>query len=127
MKNDCMRQIIGAVLSVVIATSATCTSAQTSASPAADASAQPGTAAAPQHRRRSDTTVANDVRRALVRTSGLNSMNIQVRVRGGIVTLTGWVPERSQINRASRAAWSVRGVRSVSNQLAVRTNRMSGR
>ncbi|MCP3713239.1 BON domain-containing protein [Paraburkholderia sp. CNPSo 3274] len=71
--------------------------------------------------------LASDVRRALVRTPGLNSMNIHVRVRGGIVTLTGSVPQHSQIARAGNAARSVRGVRAVTNRLTLRTGPGGGR
>ncbi|WP_245639692.1 BON domain-containing protein [Paraburkholderia heleia] len=71
--------------------------------------------------------LAGDVRRALVRTPGLNSMNIQVRVRSGIATLTGSVPHHSQIARAGNAARSVRGVRAVTNRLTLRTGPGAGR
>jgi osmotically-inducible protein OsmY len=61
------------------------------------------------------------VRRALSRTPGLNPSGIHVRSRNAAVTLTGRVPQRSQIARASSTARSVRGVRSVSNRLTVVT------
>ncbi|WP_309249563.1 BON domain-containing protein [Paraburkholderia sp. CNPSo 3272] len=120
-------QVVGAALAFAIAGGAPCASAQTPVSPAVDTSAQKAAVAPTAARRRSDTMLAGDVRRALVRNPGLNSMNIHVQVRGGIVTLTGWVPQRSQIERASIAARSVRGVRAVSNRLTVRTGHGSGR
>lgn len=71
--------------------------------------------------RRSDNDIVRDVRRALSRAPGLNPSGIHVRSRNAAVTLTGRVPQRSQIARASSAARSVRGVRSVSNRLTVVT------
>jgi osmotically-inducible protein OsmY len=71
--------------------------------------------------RRSDNDIVRDVRRALSRTPGLNSSGIHVRSRNAAVTLTGRVPQRSQISRAGSTARSVRGVRSVSNRLTVVT------
>jgi hyperosmotically inducible periplasmic protein len=72
-------------------------------------------------RRRSDNDIVRDVRRAFTRTTGLNSSGIHVRSHHAAVTLTGRVPQRSQISRAGNAARSVRGVRSVSNRLTVVT------
>lgn len=72
-------------------------------------------------RRRSDNDIVRDVRRAFTRTPGLNSSGIHVRSHHGAVTLTGRVPQRSQIARAGSAARSVRGVHSVSNRLTVVT------
>ncbi|WP_081771911.1 BON domain-containing protein [Paraburkholderia nodosa] len=120
-------QVVGAALAIAIAGGAPCAGAQTTVSPPVDSSAQTAAVATAAPRRRSDTMLAGDVRRALVRNPGLNSMNIHVQVRGGIATLTGWVPQRSQIERASSAARSVRGVRAVSNRLTVRTSHGGGR
>ncbi|WP_321945248.1 BON domain-containing protein [Paraburkholderia sp. J10-1] len=121
------RRLIGTLLAVAIGNGTTYASAQTSASPPVDASAHTGAVAASTQRGRSDTMLASDVRRALVRTPGLNSMNIQVRVRSGIVTLTGSVPQHSQIARAGNAARSVRGVRAVTNRLTLRSGPGGGR
>jgi hyperosmotically inducible periplasmic protein len=71
--------------------------------------------------RRSDNEIVRDVRRALSRTPGLNPSGIHVRSHNAAVTLTGRVPQRSQIARAGSTARSVRGVRSVSNRLTVIT------
>jgi hyperosmotically inducible periplasmic protein len=71
--------------------------------------------------RRSDNDIARDVRRALSRTPSLNASGIHVRSRNAAVTLTGRVPQRSQVARAGSAARSVRGVRSVSNRITVLT------
>ncbi|WP_395064445.1 BON domain-containing protein [Paraburkholderia silvatlantica] len=127
MRSSGKRRLIGALLAVAMVNGATCASAQTSTGSTADTSAQTGAVAASTQRGRSDTMLAGDVRRALVRTPGLNSMNIQVRVRSGIVTLTGSVPQHSQIARAGNAARSVRGVRAVTNRLTLRTGPGAGR
>jgi hyperosmotically inducible protein len=127
MRSSSRRALISAVLAVTIVNGTTYASAQTSASPPVDTSAQTGAVAASTQRGRSDAMLTSDVRRALVRAPGLNSMNIQVRVRGGIATLTGSVPQHSQIARAGSAARSVRGVRAVTNRLTVRTGPGGGR
>jgi hyperosmotically inducible periplasmic protein len=85
----------------------------------ATASAQPVTTSSIH--RRSDNDIVRDVRRALSRTPGVNPSGIHVRSRNAAVTLTGRVPQRSQIARAGSTARSVRGVRSVSNRLTVVT------
>jgi hyperosmotically inducible protein len=83
------------------------------------------TAADPTSRlqNRPDGALVRDVHAALRRARALDSSGIRVRARVGVVTLTGWVPAREQIARAGHAARSVRGVRSVSNQLVVRNTR----
>jgi hyperosmotically inducible periplasmic protein len=72
---------------------------------------------------RPDSAVSRDVRSALRRTPGLDASGIRVRARLGVVTLTGWVPEHRQIALAGNTARSVRGVRSVANQLTLRNSR----
>lgn len=121
MKTNGVSRILGAMTVVVMAICANSAHAQTPGGTPSEASAQnPSvTTRAPQNR--SDSTLVRDVRRAFTRTTGLNSANIHVQARHGVVTLTGTVPQRSQIQRAGNAARSVRGVRSVSNRLTVRT------
>lgn len=118
-------RIIGAMLAMAIACGATY--AQTGVNAPANTSAQGAQVTASANRSRADSALVRDVRRALTRTPGLNSSGIHVVARNGVVTLTGWVPQRSQITRAGNAARSVRGVRSVSNRLTLRTARGSGR
>ncbi|WP_321926727.1 BON domain-containing protein [Paraburkholderia guartelaensis] len=72
---------------------------------------------------RPDSAVIRDVRSALWRAPRLDASGIRVRARLGVVTLTGWVPERRQIALAGNTARSVRGVRSVTNQLILRNSR----
>lgn len=99
--------------------------AQTTGGPPTDTRGTPSPSAAPPSRPRSDSAIVRDVRRAFTRTPGLNSASIQVRSRHAFVTLTGRVPQHSQIQRAGNAARSVRGVRGVTNRLTVHTR--SGR
>jgi osmotically-inducible protein OsmY len=88
----------------------------------------PGHASAPNQavatspiRNRPDHEIVREVRRALARAPTLHSSGIHVQAHVGVVTLTGWVPHRSQVQRATNAARSVRGVRRVNNRLNVRT------
>ncbi|MFT4064692.1 BON domain-containing protein [Paraburkholderia sp.] len=126
MKTNGASRIIGAMFAVAIATCATYANAQAGGGMPPDMSAQNQSVAARPNQNRSDSQIVRDVRRAFTRTTGLNSTGIRVEARHGVVTLTGWVPQRSQIQRASNAARSVRGVRSVSNRLTVRTRHSSG-
>ncbi|OLL31981.1 transporter [Burkholderia sp. SRS-W-2-2016] len=132
MKTNGASKIIGAMFAVAIATGATYANAQTGGMPN-DASMQPpppapAAAAGPHHSNsnnsrnanRSDSTLLRDIRQTFTRTPGLNFAAIHVNVHHGAVTLTGTVPQHSQIKRAGDAAHSVRGVRSVKNKLTVR-------
>jgi hyperosmotically inducible protein len=128
VKTNGARRMIGAMAAVAIAICATYADAQTAGGMQNDAATQSPqvTASSSSSRARSDSQLVRDVRRAFTRTTGLNSSAIHVQARHGVVTLTGRVPQRSQIQRAGNAARSVRGVRSVSNRLTVQTRRSSG-
>ena len=127
MRKDSARTIIGAIAAAVIALgTATCANAQTTGGMPNDASAQSQSIAASPPRNRPDSELARDVRRALSRTPNLHSTAIHVQARHGIVTLTGWVSQRAQVQRAGSVARSVRGVRHVNNHLNVRTRGASG-
>lgn len=60
------------------------------------------------------------VRRAFVKVKGLDSTNIVVVSRQGMVTLNGSVPEASQVELAVTTARNVHGVVAVNNRLSVR-------
>jgi hyperosmotically inducible periplasmic protein len=60
------------------------------------------------------------VRRALSRARGLNSTDIHVGARDGVITLQGSVPEARQIELATVVTRGVEGVLSVNNRLTVR-------
>lgn len=130
VKTNGTRKLIGAIAAVAMAICATYADAQTTGGTGNGAPTQsPPTqmaSSSSSSRARSDSQIVRDVRRAFTRTSGLNSSAIHVQARHGVVTLTGRVPQRSQIQRAGNAARSVRGVRSVSNRLTVHTRRSSG-
>lgn len=128
MRKDSASIIIRAIAAAVIAIgTATCANAQTSGGMPNNASAQNQSIAASTSRNRPDSELARDVRRALSRTPNLHSTSIHVQARRGIVTLTGWVPQRAQVQRAGSVARSVRGVRQVNNRLNVRTRGAGGR
>lgn len=122
MKTNGASRIFGAIFAVAIASSATYANAQTREMPndASTMQSQPAPAASNRNTNRSDSAIVRDVRRAFTRTTNLNSANIHVQARHGVVTLTGTVPQQSQIARAGNAARSVRGVRNVQNRLTVR-------
>lgn len=96
-----------------------------------DAQAQPGVPAqttsnpaqAEKDNRAANRQLVKDVRRALkdARNQGLRFRNITVRANNGVVTLTGSVPEASQIDLAINTAKGVPGVESVNSRLAVRS------
>ena len=122
MRTSGFSRITGAIAAMALsicATYATCASAQTAGDVTSATIAQP-TASSSIHRR-TDAELVRDVRQRLSRASGVNASGIHVRSRNATVTLTGHVPQRAQVARAGSAARSVRGVRSVSNRIVVRT------
>ena len=60
-----------------------------------------------------------DIERALERNWSLSDRQINVKVSGTKVTLTGTVDSWYQKSEAARIAWMVRGVWSVENDLVV--------
>jgi osmotically-inducible protein OsmY len=68
-----------------------------------------------------DKTLARDVRKALAKAPNFNVSNVFVKARGGVVTLSGSVPEGPQIQQAADVAKGVPGVTSVSNHLTLFT------
>jgi len=89
--------------------------AQTGASPASAPTSQTRTA----ETKKSDKTLARDVRRALGNTHDLNAQGIRVTARNGFITLTGTVRTADEMNAAEQVARSVRGVQSVTNRLTL--------
>lgn len=69
--------------------------------------------------KRANVLIAQNVRRALTKTQGLDVSNITVRARGGTVTLKGAVPDDEQVSRAAAAAAGVPGVTSVQNHIKI--------
>jgi hyperosmotically inducible periplasmic protein len=78
-------------------------------------------AASPGKATPADKTLARDVRKALSKTPNFNVSDVFVKARGGVVTLSGNVPDGPQIQQAAEVAMGVPGVKSVSNHLTVYT------
>jgi osmotically-inducible protein OsmY len=98
---------------------ATASSAYAQASDAAAPAATASAPAASTSNRQTDRKLGRDVRRALAKTPGFNVSNVFVRARGGAVTLTGSVPQGSQIQQAGDVAKGVPGVTSVTNKITL--------
>ena len=103
---------LGGVVCVVVACNAY---AQSS-----DAMAASGTMAPPsaQSTKKVNRSLGLAVRKALAKSS-VDVSSIAVRARSGAVTLTGSVPDASQIEKAGTVAKGVAGVTSVTNKLSV--------
>jgi len=112
MKSVNFLKAIGGVAAVVFALNvyAQAASDTTMAAPAATSS------------KAANRALAKSVRRALAKTKGLEPTRIYTKAVGGVVTLTGSVPEQGQVDLAGKAAEGVSGVTSVSNKLTVRSN-----
>jgi osmotically-inducible protein OsmY len=68
-----------------------------------------------------DRKLARDVRKALSKAPNFNVSNVFVKARGGMLTLSGSVPDGPQIQQATEVAKGVPGVTSVSNHLSLYT------
>lgn len=79
----------------------------------------------PKNYQRSDDRIMEDVCERLTMDDDVDASEIEVRVEGGVVTLTGTVRERNAKRRAEDIVESVGGVREVQNQL--RLDRGTGR
>lgn len=69
---------------------------------------------------RSDPRIFEDVNERLADDPYLDASDVEVQVKGGLVTLAGSVPSRGQKHMAEDLAETVRGVRDVRNELSVR-------
>ena len=88
---------------------------------ASDATAAPAAPAATSSKA-ANKALVKQVRKALARAKGLEPTRIYTKAVDGVVTLTGSVPDQSQIDIATQATQGVQGVTSVQNKLTVRTN-----
>lgn len=68
---------------------------------------------------RADHRLAAAVNRALVRDTSVRATDIRVRVRDGVVTLSGYVSSAASAARAVKLAQQVDGVKAVVDQLRV--------
>jgi hyperosmotically inducible periplasmic protein len=67
-----------------------------------------------------DAAITAKVKTALIGEPGLKAMQIDVDTADGVVTLSGTVDSRTNVNRAVQLAQAVQGVKSVDNRLNVR-------
>jgi hyperosmotically inducible protein len=67
-----------------------------------------------------DGIITTKVKGALVAESGLDSGDIAVVTRDGVVQLSGFVKDQSQIDRATQVARATEGVKDVMNELSVK-------
>jgi osmotically-inducible protein OsmY len=68
-----------------------------------------------------DTAITAEVKAALLSDPDVKSVHIDVDTKAGVITLSGTVPNSMSRSRADRIARDTHGVRSVDNQLIVRT------
>jgi len=83
-------------------------------------------ACASSHKREStgqyvdDSVITTKVKSLLAKDDFLKSFQISVETFKGIVQLSGFVDSQKAFNKASKIAWSVKGVRDVKNNLIVK-------
>lgn len=112
MKSIAILKTLGVALALTVACGAA--NAQDTASAPAAAMGKPAPTA-----KKADRKLGYTVRKALAKGQGIDVSNITVRSRGGVVTLTGSVPDQGQIDKAGTVAQGVSGVTSVNNKLTV--------
>ena len=111
MKAIDILKVLGVVVSVAVASSVYAQTDTTSS----------GAMAAPNTKsvKKADRKLGLDVRKALAHAQGFDVSNVFVRARGGAVTLSGTVPDSSQIGQAEEVAKTVPGVTSVNNKITL--------
>ena len=67
-----------------------------------------------------DMALAENVKTALEADDSLRSFNIGIETRDGVVILSGWVSSQDALVKAGQIARSVKGARSVKNNLIVK-------
>lgn len=75
---------------------------------------------------RTDTEIEQDVKAEMRWSPDFDETDIAVKVKGGVVTLTGFVPTLSEKYRAETAAARVAGVCGVANDVHVRVSHGDG-
>ena len=68
-----------------------------------------------------DVAITAKVKTALIEEPGLKALQINVDTANGVVTLSGAVDTPQNLERATRVAQAVQGVKSVDNRLNVRS------
>jgi osmotically-inducible protein OsmY len=117
MKAVDMLKALGVVMCVAVASSAYAQSSDAMATTDSAAAAKAEKSAT----KKTDRKLGNDVRKALSKAQGFDVSNVSVKARNGAVTLTGTVPDGSQISQAEEVAKGVAGVKSVSNKITLGT------
>ncbi|MDP9140292.1 MAG: BON domain-containing protein [Pseudomonadota bacterium] len=69
-----------------------------------------------------DSVITGEVKAKLIKTKGVDALQIDVDTRSGVVQLTGTVKDPAQIALAEKVAGEVNGVKMVQNDLKVGTN-----
>jgi osmotically-inducible protein OsmY len=67
-----------------------------------------------------DTVITTKVEAALIDDEQLSALDIDVATREGVVQLSGFVDDRTDISRAADLASTIEGVRSVRNDLVLK-------
>ena len=67
-----------------------------------------------------DAAVTAKVKAAIVREKNLSALDVNVETENGVVQLGGFVDTKDQIERASKVAGKVKGVKSVQNDLKLK-------
>lgn len=73
----------------------------------------------PTDRWRSDERIEELLHEELTGADTINATAVIPAVTDGVVTLNGWVPERSMKHAAEETAWRIAGVKDVHNRLTV--------
>ncbi len=68
-----------------------------------------------------DSTITAKVKAAIIATPGLSSLDTKVETYKGVVQLSGFVNLQQDVQRTAEVAKAVAGVKSVQNNLIVRT------
>jgi hyperosmotically inducible protein len=72
-----------------------------------------------------DTVLAAKVRSALMSAEDIRSLDIKVATNKGVVMLSGFVDDQSQISRGTAVAAAVEGVKGIDNQLSVKEGKQT--
>jgi len=67
-----------------------------------------------------DTVITTKVKSALLKDTGLESFDIKVETRKGVVQLSGFVDSQNQIDRAMAVAQGIDGVSNVDNKIRIK-------
>jgi hyperosmotically inducible protein len=67
-----------------------------------------------------DTVITTKVKSALLKDTGLESLDIKVETRKGVVQLSGFVDSQNQMDRAMAVAQGVDGVSNVDNKIRIK-------